>query len=92
MLWGSGMSVDSRTKQDGGSPERGESADAPIDYGHRHFVNLIATVVLLFLAVASIWTIRAFDSYETRQRCINSGRKDCIPVAAPPKGMVQFVR
>lgn len=89
------MSVETQTKtRDRTLRDSGRiDADAPpIDYAHRHFVNLAAAIVLLLLAVASIWTMRAFDTYEARQRCINSGRKDCIPVAAPPKGMVQFVR
>ncbi|MDF2120524.1 hypothetical protein PY365_33670 [Roseiarcaceae bacterium H3SJ34-1] len=68
------------------------SHQAPIDYSHRHFVNLAATIVLLTLALASMWTIKAIDNQEKLQRCFNSGRKDCIPVAAPPRGMVQLVR
>lgn len=65
---------------------------SPIDYSHRHFVNLAATIVLLALALVAMWTIKAIDNQEKLQRCLNSGRKDCIPVAAPPRGMVQLVR
>jgi len=63
-----------------------------IDYEHRHFVNLAATIVLLSLALVSMWTIKAIDNQEKLQRCFNSGRKDCVPMAAPPRGMVQLVR
>jgi hypothetical protein len=68
------------------------SRQPTIDYSHRHFVNLAATIVLLVLALASMWTIKAIDNQEKLQRCFNSGRKDCIPVATPPRGMVQLVR
>lgn len=69
-----------------------DSHPTTIDYSHRHFVNLAATVVLLTLALASMWTIKAIDNQEKLQRCFNSGRKDCIPVPTPPRSMVQLVR
>jgi hypothetical protein len=69
-----------------------DSIPTTVDYSHRHFVNLAATIVLLTLALASMWTIKAIDNQEKLQRCFHSGRKDCVPVATPPSGMVQLVR
>lgn len=63
-----------------------------IDYGHRHFVNLAAAAFLLILAVLMVWTLKAIDQQENLRKCAASGRKDCIQIAAPPRGMVQAVR
>ena len=86
------MAAESQGSQEGRISDITGSNRQPVDYSHRHFVNLAATVFLLSLAIVSIWTINAFDRQEKLQRCINSGRKDCIPVAAPPRGMVELVR
>lgn len=62
------------------------------DYAHRHFVNLAATAFLLVLAIVVIWTVRVMDQQESLRRCLGSGRKDCVAIQAPPKGMIQPVR
>jgi hypothetical protein len=56
----------------------------PIDYEHRHFVNLAAFAFVLGLGICIGWTIKMFDAHQTLERCIASGRKDCVTVAAPP--------
>lgn len=66
--------------------------DDDTDYAHRHFVNLAASAFLLVLAVAMVWTLKAIDSQESLRKCAASGRKDCIQIAAPPRGIVQAVR
>jgi len=88
------MAANSQGNQAGRSPilNAAGPTQSPIDYSHRHFVNLAATIVLLTLALISMWTIKTIDNQEKLQRCLNSGRRDCIPVAAPPRGMVQLVR
>jgi hypothetical protein len=63
-----------------------------VDYAHRHFVNLTAAMFLLCIAVLMVWTLKAMDSQESLRKCAASGRKDCIQIAAPPRGMVQAVR
>ena len=68
------------------------AAGDDVDYGHRHFVNLVSVAFLLVLAVAMAWTVKAIDSQETLRKCFASGRKDCVQIAAPPRGMVQAVR
>lgn len=63
-----------------------------IDYGHRHFVNLVAAAFLLLLAMVSAWTIKTIDEQEALRKCVSSGRKDCMRIMAPPNGPVQPVR
>ncbi len=57
------------------------------DYEHRHFVNLAATAFLLVIGFAIVWTVLAIDKYETRERCLASGRKDCVQIFTPPRGV-----
>ncbi len=68
------------------------ASEDDVDYGHRHFVNLLSLAFLLVLAVAMVWTVKALDAQETLRKCVSSGRKDCVQIAAPPRGMVQAVR
>ena len=50
------------------------------DYEHRHFVNLAATAFILALAFIIGWTVKAFDSQRALEKCLDSGRKDCVKV------------
>lgn len=50
------------------------------DYEHRHFVNLAAAAFILALALIIGWTVKAFDSQRALERCLDSGRKDCVKV------------
>lgn len=66
--------------------------DDEVEYGHRHFLNLVSAAFLLVLALAMTWTVQAFDKQESLRKCFASGRKDCVQIAGPPRGMVQAVR
>ncbi len=55
------------------------------DYAHRTFVNLAATAVLLFVAVCIVWTVRAIETQEKLQRCLASGRRDCVDIGGPAR-------
>lgn len=57
------------------------------DYRQRHFVNLVATAFLLFIAVLITWTLGAVTENEKLMRCVESGRIDCVTIAVPPRGM-----
>ena len=57
------------------------------DYGHRHFVNLLAAATLLAVGFAVIWTVLAIDAYEAHERCLASGRQECVQIYAPPRGV-----
>ena len=66
-----------------------QAAPAPdeVDYAQRDFVNLVATIFLLLLALVISWTVRAVTDNEQQLRCVESGRRDCVQIAAPPQGM-----
>lgn len=70
----------------------GETGAHEVDYAHRHFVNLAATALLLLVATLGVWTIKTIDDQEALRKCLGVGRKDCVKIAAPPKGPVQPVR
>lgn len=57
------------------------------DYGQRHFVNLVSAAFLLFIALAITWTLIAVTEGEKQMRCVESGRRECLAVAAPPRSM-----
>lgn len=63
-----------------------------VDYGHRHFINLLSAAFLLLLAVAMAWAVKALDQQESMRKCFASGRKDCVTIVDPPKDMRQAVR
>ncbi len=54
---------------------------------HRTFVNLVAAIAVLALAVAAIWLMGFMDEKRKVQACIEAGRRDCLqrfdPAAAP---------
>ncbi|MDB5650388.1 MAG: hypothetical protein JWL62_1908, partial [Hyphomicrobiales bacterium] len=58
-----------------------------IDYAHRDFVNLVAAALLLVVAMLITWTVAALNENEKKQRCFESGRKDCVTIATPPRGL-----
>jgi hypothetical protein len=68
--------------------ESGRNAAPPLeptDYAHRHFVNLAATAMLLLIAMAVVWTVHAIEEHEKLQRCLSSGRRDCVDLNIPPQ-------
>lgn len=58
-----------------------------VDYAQRDFINLVATIFLLVLAIVIAWTVRTVTDNEKQLRCVESGRRDCVQIAAPPQGM-----
>ncbi len=58
-----------------------------VDYAQRDFINLVATIFLLVLALCISWTVRAVTDHERQLRCVESGRRDCVQIATPPQGM-----
>ena len=55
---------------------------------HRAFVNLVAAIAILVLAIAAIWLLNFLDTKRKIQACVEAGRRDCLqrfdPAAAPP--------
>ena len=65
----------------------------PTDYKHRARVNLIATLVIGALVVIAIITTKLFFDHEKMENCINSGRRNCLDLNAPPReGVIVPVR
>ncbi len=58
-----------------------------VDYAQRDFINLVATIFLLVLALCISWTVRAVTDNERQLRCVESGRRDCVQITTPPQGM-----
>jgi hypothetical protein len=54
------------------------------DEGHRNFVNLIAAIFVLGLAIAAVWVFKSLDAHRQTENCIASGRRDCIPLGDQP--------
>ena len=55
----------------------------------RTFVNLVAAIAILILAISAIWLLGFLDDKRKLQACLEAGRRDCLqrfdPAAAPPK-------
>ena len=77
------LSIRTGKSGDLASPPRRDDTD----YAHRHFVNLAATAVLLAVGFAIIWTVLAIDRYEAHERCLASGRLDCVRLVEPVRGV-----
>ncbi len=51
----------------------------------RHRNNLIAIAFVLALAIIAAIVIKMMVESEKNQRCLATGRRDCVEVAAPPR-------
>lgn len=71
---------DDSTRPGGAQRARRPVLEDETDYEHRHFVNLVAAAFILALALIIGWTIKSFDHRRALERCLESGRKDCIKV------------
>lgn len=54
------------------------------DYAHRRLVNLVAAIALLVLAIILVVAMNLLDNQRRLQRCVDSGRRDCLAVPTPP--------
>jgi len=56
---------------------------------HRTFVNLMAAIAVLVLAIAAFWVMKTLDERRKLENCLSSGRRDCLewiePAAGSPK-------
>jgi len=59
--------------------------DPQHDENLRHRNNLIAIAFVLGLAIAAIWIVKMMVESEKSQRCMASGRRDCVEISAPPR-------
>ena len=65
-----------------------DASHEPEDRQHRTFVNLLAAIAVLAIAIGAIWLLGFLDDKRKLQACIEAGRRDCLqrfdPSAAPP--------
>lgn len=57
------------------------------NYEQRTLANLTATIALLAMALALAWTVQAYQRWIATERCVASGRKDCLGAPPPPGGV-----
>jgi hypothetical protein len=60
--------------------------EPPEDEEHRNFVNLVAAIFIIVLAIAAFWVFKALDEHRRIENCIASGRHDCIELIEPAAG------
>jgi hypothetical protein len=58
-------------------PRRGNEAERD-ERERRTFVNLLAAIALLVLAIAGVWLMRFLDERRKMEPCIEAGRRDCL--------------
>jgi hypothetical protein len=74
-----------------GHDDSRQSSDADsTDYQHRNFVNLVAAIALLVIAIGVVWVVKAMVADETLDRCLESGRRDCVSIEAPPRQTIRL--
>jgi hypothetical protein len=69
-----------------------DRAQRDIDYKHRTTVNLVAAIALLIIALAVVWTFNALDQRRKTERCLASGRRDCVEIDASSRGPISLQR
>jgi hypothetical protein len=52
--------------------------DEECEREQRTFVNLLAAILLLLLAMAAIWLIRSLDERRRLELCVESNRRGCL--------------
>ncbi len=53
------------------------------DYQHRNFINLVAAIVVLAIAIGIVWVVKEIEADEALNRCLATGRRDCVLLDAP---------
>jgi hypothetical protein len=41
--------------------------------------------VLLAIAIGVVWVVKAMEANEAVNRCMESGRRDCVRIDVPPR-------
>ena len=63
-------------------PARGEAEE---DFEHRRFVNVAALLAMLALVLVGYWVFHALGHSRRFQRCLDSGRVNCVDFVNPVK-------
>jgi hypothetical protein len=59
--------------------------EADEEPGRRSFTNMAALVAVLALVLLSYWVFQALDHSRRFQRCLDSGRRNCVDFVNPAK-------
>ena len=62
----------------------GEDRHGSEDGDRRTFVNLVAVVAILLLAVGAFWIIRQLDETQKIQACLEAHRNNCDKLNQTP--------
>lgn len=72
-----------------GPPVFGRTAPAREDPAHeqavRTRINMVVGAVLVLLLVSGLWLVDRLKQISTIQDCVMQGRRNCAPIAAPPR-------
>jgi hypothetical protein len=63
-------------------PIRGQAED---DFEHRRFVNVVALLAVVALILVGYWVFHALGHSRRFQRCLDSGRSNCVDFVSPYK-------
>jgi hypothetical protein len=64
-------------------PRRGEAEEG--DFERRNFANVIALLAIAALVLIGYWVFHALDHSRRAQRCLDSGRNNCVGFVNPAK-------
>ena len=64
----------------GPSPEDGDD-----DPKRRNLVNMVVLVAVLMLVILGYWAFSALEHSWSFQRCLDSGRRNCVDYARPER-------
>lgn len=67
-------------------PQTGKRGEP--DHGHdRHHrrVMAIAAIAVMALLAFMIWVVQIFVAQQKLEKCIATGRRDCLRIEAPPR-------
>ena len=60
-----------------------DSAPPPDDDGPGRRNNLMVLAVVVILVVGGVWLVNKLVAMRSLQNCLDSGRTNCLPIAAP---------
>ncbi len=55
------------------------------DRDRRNFANMAGLVAALALVILSYWVLEALDHSRRFQRCLDSGRRNCVDFVTPER-------
>ncbi|HTZ67816.1 MAG TPA: hypothetical protein VMB83_10190 [Roseiarcus sp.] len=59
--------------------------EAEEDFERRRFVNIVALLAMLALVLVGLWLFHALAHSRRSQRCLDSGRSNCVGFVDPAK-------